>query len=512
MGIRPAVMAACLAWASVAHAQFSVTNTNDAGAGSLRAAITNANSAAGSKTITVLARGTIALQSPLPTATNTLTVTGPGADQLTVQGSAMPSAVFTASGPLTLKAMTIAGGMHAGDNGGGIAASGSSLFVDGVVITGNTAVSGAAIHCQGALTISNSTISANVGTGAIFAAGDTSVVDSTIEDNQGTAIVFPTAGKTLTIDRSTISGNTDDSGIGGLRLQGGTAMIRNSTFSGNIGRQGGDFWTFSDDVTLSLVNVTAANSAAPALLFDHSATVILRNTLFAGPGERCSLDSQPMSQGHNMSSDSTCNLSASTDKSDADSRLAALADNGGTTKTHMPMAGSLALNAGDNVAVDPVDQRGKVRIQFSVVDIGAVEAVEPVITTQPTTPEALLEGGMFTLTVVAMNQDSSAPLGFQWRKGGAPIAGATSATYTKTDAVPDDSGSYDVMVSNDGGSLRSKVVMVTVTATVKPDGAPPMDDDGGGCCSSSPGATSNAALAAAVLGLLGVPRRRRHRR
>src|SRR5690242_5759902 len=110
MGIRPAVIAACLAWASVAHAQFSVTNTNDAGAGSLRAAITNANSGSGSKTITVLARGTIALQSPLPTGTNTLTITGPGADQLTVQGSATPSAVFTASGPLTLKAMTITGG------------------------------------------------------------------------------------------------------------------------------------------------------------------------------------------------------------------------------------------------------------------------------------------------------------------------------------------------------------------------------------------------------------------
>jgi predicted outer membrane repeat protein len=400
--------------------------------------------------------------------------------------------------------------MHSTDNGGGIAASGA-LTVDSVVITANTAVSGAAIHCQGELTIRNSTISANVGTGAVFAAGDTTMVDSTIADNAGTAIVFLTAGKTLTIARSTISGNDDDSGIGGLQLQGGTATIQNSTFSNNMGRQGGDFWTSGDGVSLSLVNVTAANSAPPALRFDHTGTVTLRNTVLAGTGERCRLGSVLTSQGHNLSSDSTCNFTASADKSDADAKLGPLADNGGLTKTHKPLAGSPVLNAGDNGSIDLVDQRGKTRVQFGVVDIGAVEAVEPVISTQPVAPDALLEGGMFTLTVVAMNQDSAAPLAFQWRKGGVAIAGATGATYTKTDALPDDSGSYDAQVSNDGGTLTSKSVMVTVTATVKPDGGTPMDDSGG-CCSSTTGAASDVALATALLALLAAPRRRRARR
>jgi hypothetical protein len=507
MGTRRVAVLACLLWASVAHAQFIVTNTNDAGSSSLRDAIVNANGTGGNVTITITARGTIELQSALPAVTANATITGPGADRLTVQGSATVAPVFTTNAAVQLSAMTIAGGLHPGENAGGIAVAGGSLVVDNVVITGNEAVSGSAIHSAGSLTIRRTTISNNDGTGAVFAADDTTIVDSSIEDNGGTAIVFVTAGKTLTIDRSTISGNDDGSGIGGLHLQGGTANIRNSTFSGNTGRQGGDFWTFSDGVTLSLLNVTATGGSAPSLLFDHTATVTLRNTVFAGTGARCSPDNHPTSQGNNLSSDTTCNFTTSTDREGGDARLGPLAANGGTTKTHLPLPGSPVLNAGNAASLDPTDQRGKTRIQFGVVDIGAVEAVEPMITTQPVAPPTVLEGDTFTLSVGAVNQESTAALAFQWRKGGTPLTGATSATYTKV-AAPSDAGNYDVLVINEGGGLASSSVTVMVTVAVIPDGPPDVGGGGGGCCSST-GTASSAGLALALLALLGIPRRRR---
>jgi predicted outer membrane repeat protein len=378
------------------------------------------------------------------------------------------------------------------------------------VVTGNSASTGSGIYSTGTLTIRRSTISGNTGTGAVYGGGDTTVIDSTIADNQGTAIVFPTASKALTIDRSTISGNMDASGIGGLQLQGGTANIRNTTFSGNSGAQGGDFWTFSDGVTLSLINVTATGGSAPALLFDHAATVTLRNTLLAGSGARCSPGSLPTSQGHNLSSDTTCNLTDASDKPGVDPMLGPLAANGGATRTHALLAGSPALNAGDGASLEPLDQRGKPRVQFAAVDIGAVEVTEPMVTTQPA-PQTVNEGDPFTLGVAAMNQNSATLLKFQWRKDGNPIANATSETFTRAAAMVADAGMYDVLVINDGGGLPSMPVVVTVTPAVKPDGSPADGDGGGGgCCSSTgDGAWLSAVFGLVLVALLGAPRRRR---
>lgn len=81
----------------------------------------------------------------------------------------------------------------------------------------------------------------------------------------------------------------------------------------------------------------------------------------------------------------------------------------------------------------------------------------PSITTQPTN-QTLTEGQTLTLTVVA---SGSAPLSYQWRRNGANISGATSATFTKTSVLAD-AGSYDVIVSNAYGSIASNVVTVTV--------------------------------------------------
>jgi hypothetical protein len=510
MGIRLAVVLVLLAWHPVAHAQqppLRVTNNNDSNdTGTLRRAIQNAIEGAGN-TIVIEATGTIELMSPLPTVNVSVTITGPGAGQLSIFGVEKSPVFMMTNGTVQLSGVTISGGANNGGqdsngNGGGIAVTGGSLTLLDSVITGNSALIGSGIYSVGTLTIKHCTISDNTGTGAaVYGGGDTTVVDSTIANNQGTAIVFPMLAQMLTINRSTISGNK-----GGLELQGGMASIRSSTFSGNAGAASGEIAT-SAGVMLSLVNVTVTGASGPALLFDPGSTVTLRNTLFAGTGVRCSPGSLPTSQGHNLSSDATCNLTSATDKPGVDPGLGPLAANGGGTMTHAPRAGSAALNAGDGAPPDAIDQRGKPRVQFGALDIGAVEVTEPVVSTQPV-PQSVMEGEPFTLAVVAMNQNSATPLTFQWRKDGALIAGATSATFTKPDAEVADAGMYDVLVINDGGSLPSMAAAVTVTAA-------PIDNlsDSGGCCSSSgEGAWSSALLGLVLAVLLGVPRDRRVRR
>lgn len=507
MGNRLVVsLALLLMWHPVAHATaFTVTSTADTGAGSLRSAITNANAAQGSNTIMISATGTITLASPLPAVSFTLTITGPGADKLTIQGGPGPAPVLASDGAVQLSGVTITGGANAGGNGGGILVTGGSFILLSSVVTGNTALLGGGIYSSlGSITVLSSTISGNTGTGAIYGGGDITVVDSTISGNQGTAVVSPTVGAILSIDRCTISGNADAAGIGGIQLQGGSAKIRNTTFSANSGPQGGDFWTFSDGVTLTLTNVTAVGGSAPALLFDHTATVNLRNTVLAGTGTRCSAGHLPTSQGHNLSSDTTCNLTQTTDKPGVDPMLGPLAANGGPNQTHAPLAGSPVLNAGDGTGLEATDQRGAPRVQFAAVDLGAIEVSEPVVVTQPMAQTTVAEGDMFTLSVAAMNQNSTTPLTYQWRKGGTAITGATSATYTNPAAAVADMGSYDVLVINEGGGLPSVAAAVTVTP------APEAAKSGGGCCSATERAAwPQAVLCLGLVALLVVPRRRR---
>jgi len=520
MGTRSLIVLALLAWQSgIAHADaFTVTNTNETGTGSLSKAIMDATKP-GSHTIDITAMGTINLTGPLPMLSYTLTITGPGADKLTIQRSAGTFPIITVAGVVEISGVTIKNGSNTGvgGNGGGIVViAGNSLVLRNSTVTGNTAAIGSAIYADGALTIQGSTISGNTGTGVtttatIFASETTTVSDSTIADNAGTAIIFApaVASKTLTIDRSTISGNMADKiGVDGLQLQGtatinAAAIIRNSTFSGNSGLAGGDFWTSTNNVALSLTNVTVVGNSAPSLLFDHTSmvNVTMRNTLFAGTGMRCNGGARPTSQGHNLTSDTSCNLAGVTDKTGMDPMLGSLAANGGTTKTHTPLAGSPAINAGDGTAVDVKEQRGLPRVQFGTVDIGAVEVAEPVISQQPAAQE-VGTGKTLTLTIAATNQNSAMPLTFQWRKDGTAIAGATSDTFTKPNAAVEDSGMHDVLVTNEGGSVPSMAVAVTVS-----EGG---GSGAGGCCSSTgQGAWSNAVLGLLMAVFLGVPRRSR---
>ncbi|MCF7675967.1 MAG: autotransporter-associated beta strand repeat-containing protein, partial [Akkermansiaceae bacterium] len=91
---------------------------------------------------------------------------------------------------------------------------------------------------------------------------------------------------------------------------------------------------------------------------------------------------------------------------------------------------------------------------------GLIITDKPVVTVPPQ-GAALASGGTITMNAGAVGV---APLSYQWRKGGDPISGATSVTYTKSGSTVGDSGNYDVVVTNLYGSATSPVATVTVAA------------------------------------------------
>ena len=119
---------------------FSVTNLADSGPGSLRAAITAANTSPGADVINFAPglHGTITLSSEL-SVTDDLTIDGPSANQLTVSGG-NATRVFHVSGSsthLAIDGLTIANGLAAvpGGNalGGGLLNEGASVSLSQVV-------------------------------------------------------------------------------------------------------------------------------------------------------------------------------------------------------------------------------------------------------------------------------------------------------------------------------------------------------------------------------------------
>ena len=83
---------------------------------------------------------------------------------------------------------------------------------------------------------------------------------------------------------------------------------------------------------------------------------------------------------------------------------------------------------------------------------------QPAITDQPDDAVAC-EGDSVQLCVTATGTGT---VGYQWRKGGAGLSGETAACLTIDPVDPNDAGSYDVVVTDDCGSVTSDVATLTV--------------------------------------------------
>lgn len=401
-----------------AAATFTVTNTNDSGAGSLRQAITDANTAAGADTIVFDASfntaRTIGLAGTVLSigGNDALTITGPAANLLTVSGNNV-SRVFqieSGIGQVTISGMTITGGNGttgtSPGRGGAILNSGN-LTLTSVVVTRNTAsLFGGGISSNGNLTINNSTISNNnsdnQGGGILFEGGSTTtlnITNSTVSGNTtrdaggGLAAGF----NTVNITGSTFSNNSNSQtfGGGGISFNGVTATVSNSTISGNTAAgQGGGAIRYADGGTLTLTNTTIANNTTPAagggiLLF--TGTINLRNSILANSnGNGGSPDiagSAVNSQGYNLiRSTMGANITGdtATNITGLDPQLAPLANNGGPTFTHALTVGSPAIDKGESSGAT-ADQRGVARPSNNAsipnaadgADIGAFEVQVP---------------------------------------------------------------------------------------------------------------------------------------
>ncbi len=192
----------------------------------------------------LLSGGTITLSNgplELSNTTDTITISGPGAGQLTVSGN-NASTVFVVDSGVTadISGLTIADGN--GFDGGGINNSGT-LTISDSTLSGNSASgdSGGGIYnLGGALTLNNSTLSGN----SASLGGGIGVEDGT-----------------LTVNNSTLSGNSADYG-GGIYDAFGTLTLSNSTLSGNSGYGGGGIYNNNADGGVTLANTLVAGDTA----------------------------------------------------------------------------------------------------------------------------------------------------------------------------------------------------------------------------------------------------------
>lgn len=107
------------------------------------------------------------------------------------------------------------------------------------------------------------------------------------------------------------------------------------------------------------------------------------------------------------------------------------------------------------IAVQCADSDGaNALVSFGV----EIESSAPTITAQPL-GRSVRTGGTLALEVQA---DSTSALSYQWRRNGLAILGATAPVHSIDDAAPSHSGAYDVVVSNDQGSVTSGQAFVSV--------------------------------------------------
>ena len=277
---------ALLILAPVTHgATFTVINTNDSGAGSLRQAVIDSNNAASSDEIVFSSffnsAQTIQLNSAIfvsPGVGTSLTITGPGMNLLTVRGSGS-ALIFSRNvnhaNSLLISDMTLTNGV------GGAVGNGNanlSLTVTNVAFDSNTASFGGAIENQGQLSITGSTFTGNTST----AGGSCG--------NGGGAIQSSTAANvTVTIANSTFTNNSTIGTCSGgaIRHNGGIMTITNSTFTNNTASRSGG--AIAAGATLNISGSTFTGNSAGASgvqssggAISQSGDMSISNTLFDG--------------------------------------------------------------------------------------------------------------------------------------------------------------------------------------------------------------------------------------
>lgn len=308
-------------------ATFLVTSSLASGAGTLRDAMTQAQSTAGAPhtiIFTLPANSVIGLASPLPTLTSTpLVIDGGGSPGLVLDGldTARPFEVGVSSS-LTLRDLTVRNGFINNDRGGCIrvTSSTSTLTLDGVTLRGCRALSietsgvalGGAVSTEGGAFVYRSVFADNLARASGSTAGGAMDVrrslwieNSRFEGNEaistgstgaaGGAVI--TGAGTLTVLRSQFVGNravqtvTANLSLGGaisVRDRTGTT-VRQSLFLRNESGQGAALYaallTLPNTMNAAVSNTTfAGNLGGPALSLRNVSLDLRNNTFWKNSG------------------------------------------------------------------------------------------------------------------------------------------------------------------------------------------------------------------------------------
>jgi PD-(D/E)XK nuclease superfamily len=458
-GVASAVLLAEPSYA----ATFTVTNGNDTGTGSLRDAISQAESNNNDPIVDLVqfdsSVTTVNLDSPI-SLTHPVTITGPGADGLTVRrnpttlsGQFRLFGIIPAAGnTVTIQNLTISGARADNSAGAGIIMSGlGTLILDSVVLKDNQALGatgqgGAIYYDRGFTSIRNSTLSDNQATAGGAIRGSSNGADN------GTGELI----------NSTLAGNSATDFGGGVEIdQKARIVVNSSTVFGNTAD--------SDNNASGTGGGFRNNSTGTAPVFSVANTVIAGNALGTSAPVANQCNGTYASSDYNLRStdDAGCiGFTETHDLVDANPMLGTLGDNGGPTPTIALLTGSPAIDAGNpDSPLDGLfptcpttDQRGVSRLGPNRCDIGAFEKRSPTTTVLACSPNSLTLGSgsstcTATVTDVAGLQSPSGDVSFKTDASGTFGSGPGCTLPTSVGASASCSVSYTPAAVGTGSHL-----------------------------------------------------------
>lgn len=344
---------------------------------SLREALAMANGNSGvADTISfspALNSGSIVLSMGELSITDSVTITGLGANLLTIDGSGNDPTPLVDEG----------NGRRVFNIDDSVAGTFINVELSGLRLTGgDVAGGGSGVWNRENLTLTAVEVAANSATtqggGIRHELGNLTIIDSLLTANRAAAggglwTDTDLISRTALITNSTISGNVATATGGGVHNENGLAVVRHSTITNNsaAANSGGGIASVGDANTRTEVRSTiiAANPNGDVAFVGGGINSFQSNNYNrVGSGNAI---------GEFVESGDLNNV--------ANPMLGGLVSNGGPTATHLPQPGSPAIDAGDPAAVagsggvPQFDQRGSShpRILHGRIDIGAVETLPP---------------------------------------------------------------------------------------------------------------------------------------
>jgi len=432
-GAAPSLSTALLTHAPDLISAAAVTScTDDGGFDTLRHAVLTAN-VGDTIDLSALSCSKITLGSAIPVNFAPLTIIGPGAGNLTIDGNYVDRVfVNNSSGTLTLRDLTIAHGTFASTNAyGGCVYSKGSVTLERVVVNACTASAQVAARGGGVFTtqdleadasvFSNNVAVAQVGGigsltagGAAVAAGTLTLQGSTISGNSalspnGRAYGGAVMGAQMYAKYSTFTNNEAGGGgsaVGGALRSGTPALIYRSTLDHNKADIGGAVSIIAASGNAGILQSTLSSNTAKIglgcatstnvdIVIENSTiafndggvtsvgvwiangSVTLNSTIIADNAgfDIDAFQGTQLGGSNNLIRLPSVNAKAPGGTIALDPNLGPLAYNGGRMRTHAIDATSPAFEAGSNESNLASDERGAryARSVGAAVDIGAFE-------------------------------------------------------------------------------------------------------------------------------------------